>query len=137
MRDISISLDTNIWIFGILQTKPACIKILQSLSQFDVILPNQVRLELERNLSPKTKKLFYQIAEVYQVCIDTAPVPKHFVHLFYKLGLKKGDAEIGAFCQWRKIDIFISENRDFLRGLAQGHNFKVMPPKTFCESYLA
>jgi len=50
-------------------------------------------------------------------------------------GLKKGDAEIGAFCEWRKIDIIVSDNRDFLRGLSPEHYFQVMSPLNFCDTF--
>lgn len=51
MKNILISLDTNIWIFGITGLNPFCERILLNLSQFEVIIPNRIRGEIERNLS--------------------------------------------------------------------------------------
>jgi len=53
-----ISIDTNVWIFGIAGVDEFCKQILINLSEFNVILPNQVRIELERNLSDDEMKDF-------------------------------------------------------------------------------
>jgi hypothetical protein len=105
-----------------------------NLAQFEVILPNQIRVELERNLSSTEMKLFYQFIISANVMIDFEKVPLSLVTAFEQKGLKKGDAEIGAYCEWRKITIFISNNRDFLRGLSPGHTFQVMSPAEFCQA---
>lgn len=55
--------------------------------------------------------------------IDAERVPSTYIAAFEQKGLKKGDAEIGAFCEWRKIDIIVSDNRDFLKGLPPGQHF--------------
>lgn len=57
-----ISLDTNVWIFGILERDPHCEKILINLANFEVIIPDQVRKELSDNLSQDFLKFFYQLA---------------------------------------------------------------------------
>ncbi len=49
--------------------------------------------------------------------------------------IKKGDAIIGAFAEWKNIDTIVSDNRDFLKGLSEGHYFEVMSPQEFCESF--
>lgn len=51
-----ISLDTNIWIFAIVAEDPACTKILSNLATFGVIVPDQVRVEVERNFSEHDMK---------------------------------------------------------------------------------
>lgn len=43
--------------------------------------------------------------------------------------------EIGAFCEWRQIEVIVSDNRDFLRGLAPEHFFEVMSPTQFCSTF--
>lgn len=60
--DIQISLDTNVWIFGLLEHDPYSRKILMNLSDFQVIVPNQVRKELSDNLSKEFLTYFYQFA---------------------------------------------------------------------------
>jgi hypothetical protein len=54
---------------------------------------------------------------------------------FENKGLKKGDAEIGAFCEWRRVDVVVSDNRDFLKGLSGEHYFEVMSPQEFCTKF--
>ena len=87
--DMLISLDTNIWIFGLLQNNP---------------------LAYER-------------------------VPDVYITMFEAKNLKKGDAIIGGFGEWRKVDKIVSDNRDFLRGLSADHHFEVMSPQEFCQTF--
>ncbi len=115
MSDMQISLDTNIWIFGIVGADVFCEKILFNLDKFDVVIPDQIRAELERNLSDYDMKQFYQFMLRFGVKIDFAKVPSNYIITFEEKGLKKGDVDIGAFCEWRKIDIIVSDNRDFLK----------------------
>jgi hypothetical protein len=62
-------------------------------------------------------------------------VPEIYVTMFKQKGLKKGDAIIGGFGEWKKVDKIVSDNRDFLRGLSAGHYFEVMSPQEFCEEF--
>jgi predicted nucleic acid-binding protein len=132
---MQVSLDTNVWIFGLIGVDRFCEKILFNIDKFDVIIPDQVRAELERNLSDYDMKQFYQFVLRFDVQIDFAKVPSSYILMFEEKGLKKGDAEIGAFCEWRKIDIIVSDNRDFLRGLSPEHYFQVMSPMQFCDTF--
>ncbi|MFZ0545370.1 MAG: PIN domain-containing protein, partial [Candidatus Promineifilaceae bacterium] len=130
-----VSLDTNVWIFAILGQNSFCERILLNLDKFEVVIPDQVRAELERNLSNVDMNQFYNVIFGFGVTIDYATVPAELIANFERLGLKKGDAEIGAFCEWRQIDVVVSDNRDFLRGLAPAHSFSVMSPAEFCSQY--
>jgi predicted nucleic acid-binding protein len=132
---MQISLDTNVWIFGIVSADEFCEKILFNLAKFEIIIPDQVRVELERNLSTQDLKQFYQLILQAGVRIDSEKVPSTYITEFEQKGLKKGDAEIGAFCEWRKIDVFVSDNRDFLKALPSDQHFQVMSPKMFCETF--
>ena len=98
-----ISLDTNVWIFGIVGVDP---------------------------------KYFYQFVYQFGLYIDFEKVPLAYIREFEQKGLKKGDAEIGAFCEWRQIDILVSDNRDFLRGLSAERSFQVMAPQEFCAAFI-
>lgn len=40
--------------------------------------------------------------------------------------------EIGAFYDWRNIDVIVSDNRDVLRCLAPDHSVEVLSPEAFC-----
>ena len=136
MKDnLKISLDTNIWMFGLEGANPSCEKILANVAGLNVAVPDRVRIELEGKLPKFQKKRFYKLVQDIGIEVDFTPVPSNFIELFKQKGLKKGDAEIGAFCEWRKIDIFISRNRDFLKGLTSGHHFRVLSPECFCEEF--
>ena len=131
-----ISLDTNVWIFGLLGVDGFCQKILLNLWQFEVVIPDQVRAELEHNLSDDDMKRFYQLVLQFEnLKIDFELVPHSYIDLFHKKGLRKGDAEIGAFCEWRRVDIIISDNRDFLNALPSDRSFRVLSPEAFCEEF--
>lgn len=132
---MKISLDTNVWIFGILELDQDCQNILMSLSDFEVIVPNQVRKELSDNLSKEFLKYFYQFALQPNVHLNYETVPEVFITMFESKGLKKGDAIIGGFCEWQKVDKMVSDNRDFLKGLSAGHHFEVISPQKFCEEF--
>jgi predicted nucleic acid-binding protein len=131
---MAISLDTNVWIFGLFNLEPACHKILLNLSDFEIVVPNQIRVELERNLPQTALKTFYQLASEAGVRFDFADIPASYLAMFEASGLKKGDAVIGAYCEWQKIETIVSDNRDFLKGLSAGHSFKVMSPQEFCDA---
>lgn len=132
---MQVSLDTNVWIFGLLGADEYCETILFHLAQFEIIIPDQVRAELERNLSERDMKQFYRLALQAGVDIDFEQVPSTLIVEFEQKGLKKGDAEIGAFCEWRKIALFVSDNRDFLRALPPEQQFEVLSPEQFCERF--
>lgn len=132
---MQISLDTNIWIFGIVGADPFCETILLNLEKFNVVVPDQVRAEIERNFSDYDMKQFYHFLLRYDIKIDFSLVPSEHIAEFENEGLKKGDAEIAAFCQWRQIDIIVSDNRDFLRSLSPRHHFDVMSPLDFCQNF--
>ena len=130
-----VSFDTNVWIFGLKGTNRFCEVILLNLGLFRTTIGNQIRAELERNLSVIELREFYNLVLEKEITIDFAPAPRSKVIAFERKGLKKGDAVIGAFCEWREIDIFVSNNRDFLRGLAPDHRFVVLSPQQFCERF--
>jgi predicted nucleic acid-binding protein len=44
---MKISLDANVWIFGLLGNDAFCERIVTNLSCFDVIVSNQIRTEVE------------------------------------------------------------------------------------------
>lgn len=130
-----ISLDTNIWIFGLLENNEYCKLILDNLSQFQIVVPNQIRIELERNLPDSDLKKFYQVANKAQAEMNYEDVPQIYITMFQAKGLKKGDAIIGGFSEWKRISAIVSDNRDFLRGLSPDHYFEVMSPKEFCAKF--
>jgi len=130
-----ISLDTNVWIFGLLEQDANCVTIIKNLDRFQVIVPNQIRKELTSNLSNLVLQRFYKIIKQFDIELNYEKVPDVYIHMFYAKGLKKGDAIIGGFAEWKEIDTIVSDNRDFLRGLSAEHYFEVMSPQEFCEQF--
>jgi hypothetical protein len=68
----------------------SCERILLNLEKFEVVVPDQVREELERNLSDYDMKQFYQFMLRFGVTIDFAAVPASYITMFEEKGLKKG-----------------------------------------------
>jgi len=135
VTDMQISLDTNVWIFGLFETNSYCVRILDNLAQFQVVVSNQIRIELTNNLSEPLLDEFYQLVQEAGVELNYERVPEIYITMFESKGLKKGDAIIGGFAEWKEIDKIVSNNRDFLRGLSAGHYFEVMSPQEFCEQF--
>ncbi|OQY47949.1 MAG: hypothetical protein B6242_03670 [Anaerolineaceae bacterium 4572_78] len=130
-----ISLDTNVWIFGLLEYNQSCQNILLNLAYFQVIVPRQVQKELYDNLPTEGVKRFYKLTMEPNVHLNYEKVPDVYITMFESKGLKKGDAIIGGFAEWKKVDAIVSDNRDFLRGLSAGHYFEVMSPQEFCGKF--
>jgi predicted nucleic acid-binding protein len=131
-----ISLDTNVWIFGLLKSNLYCQKILFNLPYFQIIIPNQIRVELIRNLPEPYIEEFYQLINESTTQFNYEQVPETYLAMFQRKGLKKGDAIIGGFCEWKKVDSIVSNNRDFLRSLTkEGNYFAVLSPQEFCNKF--
>ena len=77
--DMRISLDTNVWIFGLIGNDDFCQRILNNLSRFEVIVPDQVCRELNRNLSEPMMKRFYQFTKQPNVQLNYDEVPEIYI----------------------------------------------------------
>ncbi|MCP4709512.1 MAG: hypothetical protein GY869_12870 [Planctomycetes bacterium] len=131
-----ISLDTNIIIVGLRTIGTPEDKLLRCLPDFPVRLARQVEEELRRNLPEVDMTRFYHM--IYagnSLSLAYSHPPAALVEKYKNLGLKKGDVLIAAFCEWQKIDIFISRNRHFLQGLPD-LPFRVMAASTFNRRFL-
>lgn len=60
--------------------------------------------------------------------------PFYLFDKYKKIGLKKGDTPIAAFCEFIKADCLITENRHFLKE-AKVKEFKVVAIKDFLSAY--
>lgn len=101
MNSTLICLDTNIWIGGLVSGNLHCVRILNALSQLRVLLPNQIRAELVRNFNDRHLRMFLGILEKTNIAIDYGNIPFELIVDYKQKGLKKGDAVIGAFCEYR------------------------------------
>ena len=129
---MKISLDTNIFVAGIQNTDIWCCHLVDHLYQLkdELLLPAIVEKEVRRNLIPQDARLFQQVLCLLDYPVDYELPPPELVSKYHRLGLKKGDMLIGAFCEFRQIEYFISENRHFLKEL-HTDAFTVVNAETF------
>ena len=100
-----------------------------------VVIPRLVVREVLRNL-----RTDYAIHTFYRLFsgksggeIIDLPVPDDLVAAYVARGLRaKGDAYIGAFAEWMRVDCLISDNRHFLRDL-QTDAYRLLSPGEFLE----
>ncbi len=62
-----ISLDTNIFIFGLREINLPAVRVLDHLGYFSVKLAYQVEVELRRNLTAEEMKDFYQRVRFFSI----------------------------------------------------------------------
>jgi predicted nucleic acid-binding protein len=121
IRDETIVLDTNIWIFGLRRHPefPACASLLDRLSQLQVIIPRQVLQELQANLTEnELKALFHLLNQIpRQVVIRWKKAEVGIIRKYQNIGCKLGDAALAAHLEELEIDVLITENRHFLEDL--------------------
>ena len=127
-----IVLDTNIWIKGIQQAHSPSYTLLNHLTRFNLVFPEQVRSELVRNFTPSDMRLVYRLVHFAGGIEDFRPPPRELCERYYKKGLRKGDMIIAAFCEWQHVDVIVSTNRDYLRGISGETPFQVLDPGRFC-----
>jgi|APSaa5957512622_1039677.scaffolds.fasta_scaffold87226_1 hypothetical protein len=130
-----ISLDTNIFIFGIRNIDPYSVSILKNLFRFDVRLSAQVEKELRRNITkPELKEFYSLIALLPGFEIVYQKSEEAIFQQYRTLGMGIGDALIASFCHTEGIEIFISENRHFVRELPK-QSYEIMDSKSFCKKF--
>jgi hypothetical protein len=111
------------------------VKILRKLNQFNTLIAFQVERELHHNLNAEKLNDFYSLAnKTHSLKIDFELPPDSYIQAYRRQGLKQGDAKIAAFCEWRNVDMFVSENRHFLDELS-GAPFKIVNSEKFCKIY--
>lgn len=130
-----ISLDTNIFIFGIRNIDPYSVLILTNLFRFDVCIAAQVEKELRRNITSSELKEFYSLIDTLLKFEIVYQQPEQTIFQKYQsLGLSMGDALIAAFCNGEGVEILISENRHFLQHLPK-QAYEILDSKSFCHKF--
>jgi len=86
--------------------------------------------EVLRNLNESQKKDFYDILFENNINFYGQKLPLHLLTKYKKLGLKKGDIAIAAFCESVNANYLITENRHFLKKKIFD-KFKVLSLKGF------
>lgn len=136
VRAPRISLDTNVFIFGLRKIDPYASLVLEHLFRFEASISLQVERELRKNLTTTEFRAFYDLVGLLSTFHISYQSPdEELLSLYRQLGLKTGDAIIATFCEQESIDIFISENRHFLQELPQ-RSFEIWDSQTFCRKML-
>lgn len=111
-------LDTNVWIFGLREPpdRPACVKVLQRLPRLHAHVPRQILLELRANLTRDEMDRLFRLLNRYpeRIQIHWEKVEPALIHKYQQLGCKLGDAAVAAHVEALRVDVLVSENRDFL-----------------------
>ena len=135
MNHDHISLDTNVFIFGLRNRDQYAALILKNMFRFDISISEQVERELRRNLTESEFRRFYDLmATLTTFHISYQPLHEDVLQFYQQWGLKTGDARIATFCEQEQIHIFVSENRHFLHELPE-RSFEIINCRTFCERF--
>ena len=101
-----------------------------------LVIPRLVAVEVTRNLTerPQQKAFFRLFRKNENALIIDGPIPPRLIARYMALGLaEKGDALIGAFAEWMRVDFLISDNRHFLSEL-RTDAYQLLTPAGFLEA---
>jgi len=122
IRTDRIVIDTNVWIFGLRQTPEylSCARLLDRLSDLTVVVPRQVVRELQANLTDDELRDLFRVINLHpmHITLDWPWAPIELVRKYEGLGCKRGDAVVAAHLEHFAVPVPVSENRDFLGGVA-------------------
>jgi predicted nucleic acid-binding protein len=121
IRNSRIVLDTNVWIYGLRQDRdyPACSELLEKLRTFQIVIPRQVLVELQVNLSPREYQRFWQLINAYSARAEISwdPAPAERFDRYRRLGCRRGDAAVATLTEHVGAEALVTENREFLRNV--------------------
>ena len=116
-----ICIDSCVFIRGTVRQETDTAQLLGLIGpEIQLVIPRLVAVEVTRNLASRSQLLaFYALFHHNEnATIIDAPIPRRIIARYLALGLSdKGDAYIGAFAEWMRVDCLISDNRHFLRDL--------------------
>ncbi|WNZ23093.1 type II toxin-antitoxin system VapC family toxin [Leptolyngbya sp. NK1-12] len=117
-----VALDTNQFIFALCQDPayPACeVLLFDQLHKLNIYMPLQVLIELQRNLtSDEMRGIFLALNRAKAIRWDYVPASLEAIARWRSQGAKKGDAVIVAHLEAASIKYLVSENRHFLKEVA-------------------
>ena len=98
------------------------------------ILINEIIIkEVLRHIKEVIKKDFYKLLFADNINVRNEKLPFYLLQKYKGMGLKKGDIEIAAFCEYVEAEYLITENRHFLTSL-KFDKFKVVSIKEFLRN---
>ena len=132
-----ICIDSCVFIRGLRDPSTDAAQLLMQIRPaLELFVPRLVAAEVTRNLLfPSDLTRFYRLFhENRSAHIIDGPIPKALFQRYVDLGLRaKGDAYIGAFAEWLRVDYLISDNRHFLRHL-HTEAYRLLTPAGFLEA---
>jgi hypothetical protein len=132
-----ICIDSCVFIRGISQPNSDARHLLNLIgTDIRVVIHRVIVLEVIRNLGkPEDLKLFFSLFHKNSPAFITEnPIPSSLVESYIARGLRdKGDAYIGAFAEWMRVDFLISDNRHFLREL-RTDAYRLLSPGDFLNA---
>ena len=128
-----IVLDSNEYII-FLNKKSTALNELFEKEGIVIYVNGSIVKEVLRNVAETIKSKFYKILFKNKIEVNDKILPFYLFGKYKKIGLKKGDIAIAAFCEFIKADYLITENRHFLKE-AKFKEFKVVAIKDFLSAY--
>lgn len=129
MTKIRIILDSNEYIYYLANKSTDFLKLFE-LKDVEIFLNEIIFSEVYRNLTDYLIKYFIKLLKNPKFKTISDKIPQFLIDKYKKLGLKKGDFIIAAFCEFVNADYLISENRHFLKNL-KFDKFKVVTLNEF------
>lgn len=113
-------LDSNEYIFAFgasIDLTPRLLlkRILDEHPLYSIRLPRLIIDEVRRNLSPESNRNFITFVNGLTEIDEDFVVPFDLGAKYEALGFKEADAFISAYAEWVGADIFVTENRHFLK----------------------
>ena len=109
-----IVLDSNEYI-NFFNKKPIFLYKIIANNDIPIYIHESIVIEVLNNINNVHKGKFYKIIFENNIILYNNKLPFYLHTKYKKLGLKKGDIAIAAFCDYINANYFISENRHFLR----------------------
>jgi hypothetical protein len=131
-----ICIDSCVFIRGINHDQSDAQQLLKRIDpQIQVTIHRLIAQEVSRNLVGQAQlRAFYSLFyKSLNATIIDAQIPPMLIEKYVALGMaEKGDAYIGAFAEWMRVDYLISDNRHFLREL-RTDAYGLLSPGDFLE----
>ena len=127
-----IVLDSNEYI-NFLNKKSPILNELFVIESATVYVNDSIVKEVLRNIKETIKGEFYKMLFKNKILVKNEKPPFYLFGKYKKLGLKKGDITIAAFCEHVSADYLITENRHFLKDVGIDE-FRIITLKDFLAS---
>ncbi len=108
-------LDSNEYIYYFDKESPLLARLLND-ERMSIFINELIIGEVLKNITSESEGEFFKILFKSNMLVLYEQLPISLLQKYKKLGLKKGDIVIAAFCEHVKAEYLITENRHFLKG---------------------